>query len=201
MVTDRISRWLTVGANFGVLVGIAFVILEIRQSSDIATAQVRLDYAAGWRSIDEKRQDEAFALVLSKSLLRPDELSFSEIVQLDGYYIGVIDQMLSAYTAENAGLRDAQLQGTAAQVAFSYFSNAYAQAWWQHSRQAWSQPGGGEFQRIMDKAIASASKRGNQQYYEGIQRQLSRVAKDASSSVDASGRLRQLICLVCHFRR
>ena len=177
MLTKRISHWLTLAANFGVIVGIVFVIFEIRQNSDIATAQVRLDYAAGWRSIDEKRQDPAFALVYTKSILRPDELSFSEVIQLDGYYAGVIDQMLSAHTASKAGLRDGHFRDTALQVAIGYFSNAYAQAWWQENRQLWSYPNGIDFQKIMDESIAAAGKNGNQELYERIQRRLSPVSE------------------------
>ena len=175
------SHWLTLAANFGVIVGIVFVIFEIRQNSDIATAQVRLDYAAGWRSIDEKRQDQAFAQVYAKSISSPDELSFSEIIQLDGYYVGVIDQMLSAHTAAKAGLRDGQFQDVALQVAIGYFSNAYAQAWWQETRQLWSYPNGTEFQKIMDDAIAAASKSGNQEHYESIQRRLSPVSENTAN--------------------
>ncbi len=171
--TNRVNHWLTLAANFGVIVGIAFLVLEIRQNSDIATAQVRLDYAAGWRAIDGQRQDEAFAEVFSRSMLSPGELSFSEVVQLDGYYTGVIDQMLSAYTASEAGLRSGQFEDVAMQVAIGYFSNEYGQAWWRQAREAWSNPGDREFQRIMDKAIGAANKRGNQEYYEGILRNLS----------------------------
>ena len=172
MNTNRIGHWLTLAANFGVIIGIAFIVLEIRQNSDIATAQVRLDYAAGWRSIDEQRQDEAFAQVFSRSILSPDELSFSEVVQLDGYYIGVIDQMLSAYTVSKAGLRSGQFQDVATQVAKGYFSNTYAQAWWGQARFVWSTPDGLEFQEIMDRAIDAAGDRGSREYYEGIQRSL-----------------------------
>lgn len=176
LLTDRISHWLTLAANLGVIVGIVFLVLEIRQNSDIATAQVRLDYASGWRSVDEKRQDQAFALVYSKSILVPDELSLGEIIQLDAYYAGVIDQMLSALAASKAGLRDGQIQNVALQAAIGYFSNAYAQAWWQENRQLWSYPGGIEFQNIMDEAIAAASKSGNRDYFEGIQRRLTSVS-------------------------
>ena len=173
MSNFRISHWLSLAANFGVIVGIAFVVFEIRQNSDIATAQMRLDYAAGWRSIDEQRQNEAFALVFAKSILRPDELSLSEIIQMDGYYLGVVDQMLSAYTVSRSGLGSGQFQDVAGQVAKDYLSNAYAQAWWQQSRQAWSFPDGGEFQRIMDEVIGAAGTKGSQEFYEGIQRSLS----------------------------
>lgn len=180
MDTHRVGHWLTVAANLGVIVGIVFLVLEIRQNSDIATAQVRLDYAAGWRSIDEQRQDEAFAQVYAKSILSPDELSFSEIIQLDGYYIGVIDQMLSAYTASRAGLRSGRFEDVARQVAMGYFSNAYGQAWWQQAREAWSNYDEA-FQKIMDDAIGATSARGNLEYYDGIRRSLSVRAEDSSS--------------------
>ena len=173
MDTSRAGHWLTLAANIGVIVGIAFLVLEIRQNSDIATAQVRLDYAAGWRSIDEQRQDEVFAQVYAKSILSPDELSLSEVIQLDGYYTGVFDQMLSAYTASKAGLRSGQFEDTAKQVANGYFSNAYGQAWWQHAREMWTSSDDLEFLKIMDDAIGAAGNRGNQEYYEAILHSLS----------------------------
>ena len=181
MESDRLNRWLTLAANFGVILGIVFVVLEIRQNRDIAMAQVRLEYAAGWRSIDEQRQDEAFAGVYSKSILRPDELTLREIIQLDAYYAGVIDQMLSAQTASKAGLREGQLQDVALQVAIGYFSNAYAQAWWQENRQLWTSPNVIEFQKIMDAAISATSKSDNLEYFEGIQRRLTRASKNTAN--------------------
>ena len=181
MDTSRVSYWLTLAANIGVIVGIAFLVLEIRQNSDIATAQVRLDYAAGWRSIDGQRQDEAFAQVYAKSILSPHELSFSEVVQLDGYYTGVVDQMLSAHTASRAGLRSGPFEDVVKQVAIGYFSNTYGQAWWQQARATWSSADDSEFQEFMDEAIGAASKQGNQKFYEGILRGLSHGAESANN--------------------
>lgn len=181
MDTNRISYWLTLAANLGVIVGIAFLVLEIRQNSDIATAQVRLDYAAGWRSIDGQRQDDAFAQVYSKSILNPHELSFSEVVQLDGYYTGVVDQMLSAHTASRAGLRSGSFEDVVRQVAIGYFSNAYGQAWWQQARETWSSPDDSDFQKLMDEAIGAANKQDNQRMYESILRGLSIGAENASN--------------------
>jgi hypothetical protein len=34
MNTDRLNRWLTLGANFGVLIGIVFLAIEVRQNND-----------------------------------------------------------------------------------------------------------------------------------------------------------------------
>lgn len=174
MDTNRISHWLSLAANLGVIAGIAFLVLEIRQNRDIATTQIRLDVSAVWRSIDEKRQDESFAQVYEKSILRPTELSLTEIIQLDAYYMGVIDQMLNTAQTSAAGLSRMELHDAAADVAHVYFSNAFAQAWWQQTSR--SSPGL-VIKEIMDEAVGAASDQRNQKFYEGIQRSLAQQSE------------------------
>jgi hypothetical protein len=170
--SDRVTRWLTLGANIGVIVGIVFLVLEMRQNSAIATAQVRFEYAAGWRSVDESRQDGSFAEVIAKSIKNPEELSLNEVVQLDAYYSGVLDQMLSAQTAYKAGLRETPFAEIAKTVGVMYFSNDFARSWWTHVRSAWSTPSN-EFQKVMDEAIIAGEIGRFQRIYEGIQNDLS----------------------------
>lgn len=52
MDSDRLNRWLTLGANLGVLVGLALLVVEIRQSNQLALAQIeqtRSDSLLSWR--------------------------------------------------------------------------------------------------------------------------------------------------------
>jgi hypothetical protein len=175
---DRISHWLGIAANLGVIAGIVFLVFEIRQDRDIATTQIRLDVSAVWRSIDEKRQEESFAQVYEKSILRPTELSLREIIQLDAYYMGVIDQMLNSVQTSATGLSRMQLHDAAAEVAHVYFSNEYAQAWWQQTSQ--DSPGL-EFKEIMDEAVGAVSDQRNQKFYEGIQRRLAKHSETGSN--------------------
>jgi hypothetical protein len=44
MDSDKINRWLTLGANIGVLSGLILVALQINQNSEIAKAQLANDY-------------------------------------------------------------------------------------------------------------------------------------------------------------
>ena len=41
MDENKVNKWLTLGANFGVLIGIFFLAVELRQNNDIARAQAR----------------------------------------------------------------------------------------------------------------------------------------------------------------
>ncbi len=47
MDSDRLNRWLTLGANLGVLVGIALLIVELNQNRDMMRAQTRNELAMG----------------------------------------------------------------------------------------------------------------------------------------------------------
>ena len=43
MDTDKMNRWLTLGANVGVLIGLILLLFEIRQNSDLMRAQITMD--------------------------------------------------------------------------------------------------------------------------------------------------------------
>ncbi len=43
MDSDGLSRWLTLGANVGVVIGLVLLLFEIRQNSDLMRAQIAMD--------------------------------------------------------------------------------------------------------------------------------------------------------------
>ncbi len=47
MNTDRLNRWLTLGANLGVLVGLMLLVLELDQNHEMMRAQTRHELAMG----------------------------------------------------------------------------------------------------------------------------------------------------------
>ena len=53
MDTDRLNRWLTLIANIGVIVGIAFLAIEIRQANRIAIASTEIGVRNGWLQLNE----------------------------------------------------------------------------------------------------------------------------------------------------
>jgi hypothetical protein len=46
MDTDKVNRWLTLGANFGVLAGIILLVVELEQNREMMRAQTRNEIAA-----------------------------------------------------------------------------------------------------------------------------------------------------------
>jgi len=45
--SDRLNRWLTLGANLGVLIGIILLVIELDQNRDMMRAQIRNELARG----------------------------------------------------------------------------------------------------------------------------------------------------------
>jgi hypothetical protein len=52
--TERINKWLTLFANLGVLVGIVFLAVEVRQSNRIAIAATEISVRDQFNSINEQ---------------------------------------------------------------------------------------------------------------------------------------------------
>lgn len=47
MNADRLTRWVTLGANAGVLAGLVLVVVELRQSREMTRAEIRHDLSMG----------------------------------------------------------------------------------------------------------------------------------------------------------
>lgn len=136
-----------------VVAGLLLVAYQINQATDIASAQARADYSAGWRAVDGTRQSENFAQVLAKSIYTPNELTPSEILELDAYYIGVMDQIESAKANWEAGIRTSHWQISLDNIALLYFGNEFSHAWWGFTREAYLARDDGQFVATLDAAI------------------------------------------------
>eukprot|EP00579_Thalassiosira_antarctica_P020672 CAMPEP_0201976172 /NCGR_PEP_ID=MMETSP0904-20121228/56299_1 /ASSEMBLY_ACC=CAM_ASM_000553 /TAXON_ID=420261 /ORGANISM="Thalassiosira antarctica, Strain CCMP982" /LENGTH=153 /DNA_ID=CAMNT_0048527165 /DNA_START=136 /DNA_END=597 /DNA_ORIENTATION=- len=150
----------------------------MQQTSAIATAEVRLEYSAGWRTVDEARQDESFSELITKSIEVPEELSLEEFIRLDAYYTGVIDQMLTAQTFRTAGLVDGPFVEVAENIGAIYFSNEFARSWWGQVRSDWSATGDTDFMKIVDEAILAGEPGRARRVYESIKAEVAPQLKN-----------------------
>jgi hypothetical protein len=78
MDADRLNKWLTLGANLGVLVGIILLILEIDQNRQAILAQTRNDIAQGAVGVISLAIDNPHLADILVRSNRGEELSESE---------------------------------------------------------------------------------------------------------------------------
>jgi hypothetical protein len=84
--TERINKWLTLLANFGVLVGIIFLAIEVRQSNRIAIATTEISVRDQYRSNNELvLANDAVAELLVKAADANAEFSAVETEKLYAY--------------------------------------------------------------------------------------------------------------------
>lgn len=118
-----------VGTVVALVGSLALVYLQIQQSTEITRVQLNASIQQNWRTVDSTRQSEEFAKVLAKSIEQPQDLTLAEFLELDAYYLGVLDQIESMASAFDSGFRELGLENTIANNAKTYFGNAFAKAW------------------------------------------------------------------------
>jgi len=128
-MSDRKQSWVELGSVLALLGGLALVYMQIEQSTEITRIQLNTSIGQSWRAVDATRQSEEFAKVLAMSIEQPQELTLAEFLELDAYYLGVIDQLESISSAFETGYRESSLEGTIANNAKAYFGNAFAKTW------------------------------------------------------------------------
>ena len=62
MNADRVNRWLTLGANIGVVIGLMLLIFELNQNSDLVRAQIHQARSDTWVSNRVDFADSEFLL-------------------------------------------------------------------------------------------------------------------------------------------
>lgn len=121
--------WIEVGSVVALVGGLALVSVQIKQSTDITRVQLDTSVQQNWRTVDSTRQSEEFAKVLAKSIKQPQDLTLAEFLELDAYYLGVLDQLEGLASHVESGYRDSILENTFANNAEIYFGNDFAKAW------------------------------------------------------------------------
>jgi hypothetical protein len=139
-----------------VVAGLLLVAYQINQATRIASAQARAEFSAGWRSVDSTRQSDNFANVLAKSIYHPNELTPGEILELDAYYTGILDQIQSAKANWEAGVRSSHWQATVDFLAPTYFGNEFSRSWWRLSKGGYAKGEGAQFVATIDAALEAA---------------------------------------------
>ena len=151
MDSDRLNRWLTLGANVGVLVGIIFLAIQIRQNSDLA----RLHFAADLSKSSQEGELALFgdraAYVWEKSVLDPASLSLGELRIIDAYFTHKLWRSARVFELERNGLIEPGSTQKFMQSNLSFFfGTKIAKVWWEIEGKTWDPP---EFVQLADPII------------------------------------------------
>jgi len=128
MKTDKISRWLILGANIGVVLGLLLVALQIRQEAELTKMQLFSDHTNARKEWAQAMMGDSPMSVVAKSIERPKDLSLEELLIMDHYFISALNELRRLELLRNLGLdTGTYIEG----FHHFYFGSNFAQTWYQ----------------------------------------------------------------------
>ena len=128
MNTERISRWLTLGANIGVVLGLLLVAFQIRQEAELTKMQLFSDHTNARKEWAQAMMGDSPMTVVAKSIERPKDLSLEELLIMDNYFISALNELRRYELLRKSGLdTGTNIEG----LHLLYFGSNFAQAWYQ----------------------------------------------------------------------
>ena len=106
MDSNQLNRWLTLGANIGVLVGIILLVMELNQNREMARAQTRNELSMGIVGIQSGvAENSELASVLAKARAG-ETLSPSEQIQYSNRELAMFRYWENVHYQYRVGLYD-----------------------------------------------------------------------------------------------
>ncbi len=105
MNLSKVNQWLTLLANIGVLAGIIFLAIEIRQSGDAVTAQMQDSIADGFIALNMATiNDPQVGVTWVIGLNEPDRLSDAEAIRFSMLMRALFNQFIRVHGLYRTGL-------------------------------------------------------------------------------------------------
>ena len=138
MPMNQLNRWLTLGANLGVVLGLIILIVELRQNSALSRAALEADKNNQLAVIELSLSTPAVAAALEKSWRDPASLTFVEHRLLDGHLAAVMLQWDNMLQIESAGLVSRErVRRHIENSAPFFFGSPYGKAWFMGEEAGW----------------------------------------------------------------
>ena len=105
MNLNKVNQWLTLLANIGVLAGIVFLAIEIRQSGDAVTTQMQDSIADGFIALNMATiNDPQVGVTWVIGLNEPDRLSDAEAIRFSMLMRALFNQFIRVHGLYRTGL-------------------------------------------------------------------------------------------------
>ncbi len=156
MDTDRVNRWMSLGASLGVLAGIILLAYEINQATLTTRFEMISSHHDRWVTIDLSWQDREFAAAWAKAMEDPKELTLTEMIQMNGFMWSYFDHIGTRRVLWDLGILDEAvptLEETFSSNAYMFFGNKFSQAWIEENRENIGSP----TMEIVDQVLSNVT--------------------------------------------
>jgi len=149
MKAKQLNDWLQVMASVGVVVGLMFVALELRENSRVATEQGISAMSGAYSNFLSRLDDPSTRDVLIRAMQDTDEFSLEESLQLASLYLELLNGAEADFIiGESRGL-SSDIAMTSALSTTIWLSNRHGRAFWKDARNVYTP----EFAAIVDSGM------------------------------------------------
>lgn len=142
MNVDKLNRWLTLGANVGVVIGLIVLIVELRQNSSLTRAAMEIELTRVQADLELRMSSPDMSAVWMKSVYHPEDLTLVEIKMLEGPLVAATQQFDHLMNMQAAGLVSRRrVEGHIRNSSPFFFGSRFAQQWWQANEVGWQGTG------------------------------------------------------------
>ena len=159
MDTDRLNRWLTLGANIGVLIGIAFVAIEIRQNTEMTRAQLTQSRAEVAIAISELGVNSDYLPDIIIKIRNGNDITEAEEFRYHAYLRAILRNLDNYLQQYNRGLLPDHIPGAvAATIRQNLVKNPRGRKYWETRKSRFTY----EFVAFVEAVIAESESGANQ---------------------------------------
>ena len=135
---ERANRWLSLGANFGVLLGLIVLIVEVRQNATISRTAMELQANRELGEVEMAIARPDVSAIWIKSVEAPETLTTDEIRAMDGLYVAMMLQAEQRFLMAKYGIgTEARAREHLANSLPFYFGSRFGKQWWAGQTAGW----------------------------------------------------------------
>lgn len=186
---DRLTRWLTLGANLGVVLGLIILIVEVQQNATLTRADMKSRRNDVLVQIELSLAQPEIAKTWVKSIRAPETMTDIDARIVESHLVALMLQWDYMFEMEDAGLvtrEDARehIQNTAPY----YFGSRHAKNWWHWQEAGW---GGNPMMEVAGPIIESVDEAFMLRYLDGTH--LGEPLEDRAGSADIEREARRFM--------
>jgi hypothetical protein len=128
---SKLSDWLQVAANVGIVIGLLLVGVQLKQTSDLMRTQVLFEESKRATDLETLIVGEDGARVWAKSITNAEDLSLDEQRIMEALLWSYTEQLRATYKLSELGLLESEdWRARVVSDATFYLNNNYGIAWW-----------------------------------------------------------------------
>jgi len=185
MTLKKITKWLQLIGNLGLLAGLGLVAVQIQQGNNLARAQFRAEASKTYADMEIAMLGENPTTAWVKSVFDPASMTREEIRIMDGYLVQELGIIRRTMIREQAGLEAPGTFAARVQDTAYFFGNEFAQTWWKYEQVHQTQ--NPELVRLMNEAIASHEKDHTAKWVMRIEQDIRKLPPVTLESAGLSG--------------